>query len=333
MTTAEKVIEVRDLAKSYGAIRALAGVTFAVRRGEVLGFLGPNGAGKTTTMKILTCFIAPTEGRAAVAGFDIFAHPLEVRRVIGYLPENAPLYSDMRVAEYLDFVGEIRGLGKAARRGAADRVIEQCGLGEVVHQEIRTLSKGYRQRAGLAQAMIHDPAILILDEPTSGLDPNQIAEIRNLIKRIGRERTVILSTHNLAEVQMTADRVVIIHQGRLVADGSIGDLERQRGGAIYDVVVAAPAGGKGSVEDALRAIDGVGQVAAEEAPGDGELRIAVRGSGDKDVRAEIFRAAVANGWTLLGLGRKHVDLESIFKGLTTADGPAGGGGAKKEVAR
>jgi len=333
MTTAETVIEVRDLAKSYGPIRALAGVSFDVRRGEVLGFLGPNGAGKTTTMKILTCFIAPTEGRASVAGLDIFEHPLEVRRVIGYLPENAPLYSDMRVTEYLDFIGEIRGLGKAARKAAADRVIDQCGLGEVLSQEIRTLSKGFRQRAGLAQAMIHDPAILILDEPTSGLDPNQIAEIRTLIKRIGQERTVILSTHNLAEVQMTANRVVIIHQGRLVADGSLDDLERQRGGAIYDVAFTAPPGGFGAIEGVLRAIDGVSEVAAASAQDAAELRVTVRGSGERDVRAEIFRAAVANGWTLLGLARKHVDLESIFKRLTTADGPEGGLAAKEEVAR
>jgi ABC-2 type transport system ATP-binding protein len=331
MTTVEKMIEVRDLAKSYGPIRALAGVTFDVRRGEVLGFLGPNGAGKTTTMKILTCFIAPTAGSATVAGFDIFAHPLEVRRAIGYLPENAPLYSDMRVAEYLDFVGEIRGLGKATRRSAADRVIDQCGLGDVVHQEIRTLSKGFRQRAGLAQAMIHDPAILILDEPTSGLDPNQIAEIRTLIKRIGAERTVILSTHHLAEVQMTANRVVIIHQGRLVADGSLADLERQRGGAIYDMVLAAPAG-FAEVAAKLRAIDGVDDVAAAADAAAGELAVTVRGRGERDLRADLFGAAVAGGWTLLGLARKHVDLEGIFRGLTTADAAAIDGAAKREVA-
>ena len=333
MMAMENVIEVRDLAKSYGPIRALDGVSFDVRRGEVLGFLGPNGAGKTTTMKILTCFIAPTEGRATVAGLDIFKHPLEVRRVIGYLPENAPLYSDMRVTEYLDFVGEIRGLDKAKRRSAGDRMIDQCGLGEVVNQEIRTLSKGFRQRAGLAQAMIHDPAILILDEPTSGLDPNQIAEIRTLIKRIGEERTVILSTHNLAEVQMTADRVVIIHQGKLVADGSLDELERQRGGAIYDVAIAAPEGGFAAAEAKLRAIDGVDQVGAAEAQGDAELHLTVRGAGEKDVRAEIFRAAVANGWTLLGLARKHVDLESIFKRLTTSDEPGAVAAKKEEVAR
>jgi ABC-2 type transport system ATP-binding protein len=212
-------------------------------------------------------------------------------------------------------------------------VIDQCGLGEVVNQEIRTLSKGFRQRAGLAQAMIHDPAILILDEPTSGLDPNQIAEIRTLIRRIGEERTVILSTHNLAEVQMTAGRVVIIHQGRLVADGSLDELERQRGGAIYDVVIATPEGGFGAAEARLRTIDGVDQVAAAEAPSAAELHLAVRGSGEKDVRAEIFRAAVANGWTLLGLARKHVDLESIFKRLTTSDAPGAAAAKGKEVAR
>jgi ABC-2 type transport system ATP-binding protein len=332
MTTAENAIEVRDLAKSYGGIRALDGVTFDVRRGEVLGFLGPNGAGKTTTMKILTSFIAPSAGRASVAGHDIFTEPLAVRRAVGYLPENAPLYSDMRVSEYLSFVGELRGLGKPARAKAAARVVEQCGLGPVVDQEIRTLSKGFRQRAGLAQAMIHDPEILILDEPTSGLDPNQIAEIRALIKEIGATRTVILSTHHLAEVQVTADRVVIIHQGKLVADGSLEELERRRGGAVYDVALAGPAGGFADVSRALGAIDGVDGVdEIAGAPG-GELHVSVHGRGERDVRAEIFRAAVANGWVLVGLARQRVDLEGIFRGLTVEDAAREGAPVGEEVA-
>jgi len=232
MSSSETMIEVKDLVKRYGSVLALDGVSFKVRGGEVLGFLGPNGAGKTTTMKILTCFIAPTSGQVSVAGHDIFGEPLEVRRRVGYLPENAPLYPDMRVVEYLDFVGEVRSMARKERASAMDRVIAECGLTEVVDREIRNLSKGYRQRAGLAQAMMHDPQILILDEPTSGLDPNQIAEIRDLIRKMGRERTVILSTHHLAEVEATADRVLIVHHGKLVADGTPRELERQRGGAL-----------------------------------------------------------------------------------------------------
>jgi ABC-2 type transport system ATP-binding protein len=330
MTTAQPMIEVSGLAKSYGAIRALDGVTFEVPRGEVLGFLGPNGAGKTTTMKILTCFVAPTEGRVRVAGHDVGEHPLEVRRQVGYLPENAPLYRDMRVAEYLEFVGRVRGMEPAARRRGAARVVERCGLGDVVDQEIRTLSKGFRQRAGLAQAMIHEPEILILDEPTSGLDPNQIAEIRELVREVGKERTVILSTHHLAEVQAVAGRVLIINKGRLVADGSPGELSGDRGGTVYRVVLGRPAGGAAAAIEALRAIPGVRGVEEEPAAGEGEVALAVRGDAEADLRAGIFAAAVARGLTLLELGRAKVDLEAVFRKLTT-DG-AGPAGERKEVA-
>jgi ABC-2 type transport system ATP-binding protein len=316
------MIECQNLTKRYGAITALDDVSFHVDRGEVLGFLGPNGAGKTTTMKILTCFIAPTRGSASVAGVDIFKDPLEVRRKVGYLPENAPLYPDMRVGEYLDFVGEIRTLGSKARSQGKKRVIEECGLGDVVEQEIRTLSKGFRQRAGLAQAMLHNPELLILDEPTSGLDPNQIAEIRGLIKEIGSKRTVILSTHNLAEVQATAQRVVIIHKGKLVADGTPEQLEKQRGGAVYDVVLQQPEGDPAAIAEALSAISGISAVEEERSPQEGELEYLVRGESAEDVRAEIFRAAVDNDWVLLGLGRKQVDLEGIFRRLTKKTGEA-----------
>ncbi|MCX7809035.1 MAG: ABC transporter ATP-binding protein, partial [Deltaproteobacteria bacterium] len=200
---AELMIDARGLSKSYGSFRALDDVHFQIRKGEIVGFLGPNGAGKTTTMKILTCYIAPSEGTAIVGGADIWEDPLAVRAAIGYLPESTPLYGDMLVAEYLEFVGEMRGLQRAALRQAIRRVVEACDLGSFYGQEIRTLSKGQKQRVGLAQALIHEPPILILDEPMSGLDPNQAVEIRELIRELGKERTVILSTHNLAEVQVT----------------------------------------------------------------------------------------------------------------------------------
>jgi ABC-2 type transport system ATP-binding protein len=331
MTTTQPMIEVSGLTKSYGAIRALDGVTFEVPRGEVLGFLGPNGAGKTTTMKILTCFIAPTQGQVKVAGHDVGEHPLEVRRKVGYLPENAPLYRDMRVGEYLEFVGRVRGMAPGARRQGAARVVERCGLGDVVEQEIRTLSKGYRQRAGLAQAMIHDPEILILDEPTSGLDPNQIAEIRELVREVGRERTVILSTHHLAEVQAVAGRVLIINKGRLVADGTPGEIGGDRGGTIYRVVLRRPEGGFAAAAAAFGQVAGVRAVEEERSPLPEEVALAIRTAGDADLRAGIFGAAVERGFTLLELGTRAVDLEAVFRRLTTeAAGPADE--ARREVA-
>ncbi len=313
----EIMIDVENVRKTYGDIRALDDVTFRVHRGEVLGFLGPNGAGKTTLMKILTCFIAPTRGRAKVAGIDVFGNTLEIRRKVGYLPENAPLYTDMQVWEFLDFVADIREILGADKKQAIDRVVQTCGLSEVTGQEIRILSKGYRQRVGLAQAMIHNPEILVLDEPGSGLDPNQIVEIRELIKSIGQERTVILCTHNLAEVQATAKRVVIIHEGRLVADGSPRELESNRGGARYDVVLGEAKDKEEKVHQVFMGIDGVREVALSKAGAGDELNVVVRGTGDKDVRSQIFRSVVNENWVLLGMGRKQVDLEAVFRRLTT----------------
>ena len=316
MAAQEIMIDVKNLTKIYGEVRALNDVTFEVRSGEVLGFLGPNGAGKTTTMKILTCFIAPTKGTASVAGTDILESSLEIRKNIGYLPESAPLYVDMRVREYLDFVADVRGIPGEAREKARRRVIDTCGLGAVVSKEIRTLSKGYRQRVGLAQAMIHDPKILILDEPTSGLDPNQIVEIRELIKSLGEERTVILSTHNLSEVQATAKRVIIIHEGKLVADGSPEELEADRGGARYNVQLASSGSSREAIEKAFRTIDSVRDV---EFPGSAkdEVNMIIRTKGESDLRADIFHKVVDQKWVLLGLERKQVDLESIFRKLTS----------------
>jgi len=322
MTAQETVIEVRNLTRMYGDLRAVDDVTFDVKRGEVLGFLGPNGAGKTTTMKILTCFISPTQGEVTIAGQSIYRDSLRIRQQVGYLPESAPLYVDMRVAEYLEFISDIRGIPSAEKGKAIDRVVETCGLGEVVKKEIRTLSKGYRQRVGLAQAMVHNPAVLILDEPTSGLDPNQIVEIRELIKSLGQERTVILSTHNLSEVQAAAQRVVIIHKGRLVADGSPEELESDRGGTRYDLTLARPESADQGIQDAFMTVDGIKEVEIVSSRRDDELKIVIRGQGEKDVRADLFRTVVSNNWVMLGLGQKQVDLESIFRRLTTTKTPS-----------
>jgi ABC-2 type transport system ATP-binding protein len=313
------MIDVKNLKKNYDTVRALDDVTFEVRKGEVLGFLGPNGAGKTTTMKILTCFVAPTSGTATVSGMSILEDSLEIRRNIGYLPENAPLYGDMKVEEYLDFIADVREISGERRTKARGRVVDVCGLENVISQEIRTLSKGYRQRVGLAQAMIHDPKILIFDEPTSGLDPNQIVEIRELIKSIGKERTVILSTHNLSEVQATANRVVIISNGKLVADGSPEELEADRGGARYTVQLLSPKAESSDVRKAFEAIDGVHDVEIAEGEAEKELGVIVRSKRDTDLRASIFKAVVAKQWVMVGLERKHVDLETTFRKLTKQD--------------
>jgi len=227
------MIEVQDLWKNYGEVQAVKGASFTVKEGEIVGFLGPNGAGKTTTMRVLTCFMPPSRGRVRVAGHDVLKESMAVRRTIGYLPEIPPLYQEMTVEEYLRFVGRIKGLSRKQLGDAVDRVVEICGLAEMRSRHCRKLSKGYRQRTGLAQALIHDPPVLILDEPTIGLDPRQIAEIRSLIKGLAGTRTVILSTHILSEVTMTCQRAIIINRGRIVMDDTIenltreGDLERQ----------------------------------------------------------------------------------------------------------
>ncbi len=319
---AAAMIEVQDLSKDYGSVRAVEGLTFTVRRGEVLGFLGPNGAGKTTTMKILTCFLAPTSGSARVNGHDVLAEPLEVRKSLGYLPENAPLYVEMTPIEFLGFVAALRGIAPAHRARKVDHIVDVCGIGEVRHREIRTLSKGYRQRVGLAQAMLHEPPLLILDEPTSGLDPNQIVEIRQLIKQVGRERTVILSTHNLAEVEASCGRVLIVHKGKLVADGKPEELRSSRGGATYRLVLRSDAAKSAEVQPALSGLKGVTQVRAEGAePTEQALRLETSGDAT-DLRPELFRLAVDRGWTLLELRRDRVHLEDIFRQLTLGDADA-----------
>src|SRR3954451_24124850 len=314
----DAMIELSSLTKDYGPTRAVDQVTFNVRKGEVLGFLGPNGAGKSTTMKILTCYLSPTGGAARVAGFDVFEQSLEVRKHIGYLPEDTPIYRDMTVVELLRFVADVRGMPRDKREARIKEIGGRCGLGDVAGKLVGELSKGFRQRVGLAQAMLHDPDILILDEPTSGLDPNQIVEIRSLIKEIGREKTVILSTHILPEVQATCSRIVIISGGKLVADGTPDSLRARELGGRYRVVVEA----NGVARDAIRArLAGLSGVASCEASSteDGSHAFAIRGGSGGDLRKTIFRAAVDNQWTLLELVRESASLEDVFRHLTTQE--------------
>jgi ABC-2 type transport system ATP-binding protein len=310
------MIQVENLTKDYGPVRAVDRVTFNVRKGEVLGFLGPNGAGKSTTMKVLTCYLAPSGGSVKVAGLDVFEQSLEVRRRIGYLPEDTPIYRDMTVREFLEFVAEMRGM-----KGAQARIKEiggRCGLGDVAGKLIGELSKGYRQRVGLAQAMLHDPDIVILDEPTSGLDPNQIVEIRQLIKEVGREKTVILSTHILPEVQATCSRILIIGKGKVVADGTPDELRARERGSRYRVVVAANGVPAADIGSRLGNISGVSRclpVTGEE----GAHAFAIDAETAEDLRRTLFRAAVDNRWTLLELVRESASLEDVFRNLTTGE--------------
>jgi ABC-2 type transport system ATP-binding protein len=312
------MIEVESLTKDYGYTRAVDKVSFSVRRGEVLGFLGPNGAGKSTTMKILTCFLAPTAGRALVAGHDVFDDSLEVRKRVGYLPEDTPIYRDMTVVEFLQFAAEMRGMDRDKVDGRIKEIGTRCGLADVAGKLVGELSKGFRQRVGLAQAILHDPDIVILDEPTSGLDPNQIVEIRSLIKEIGREKTVILSTHILPEVQATCSRVVIISGGKLVADGTPTELRARERGGRYRVVVESNGVPKDAIRDRLASLAGVTRCEAIAAE-DGSHAFALDAGGASDLRKPIFRAAVDNRWTLLELGRESASLEDVFRNLTTGE--------------
>jgi ABC-2 type transport system ATP-binding protein len=309
------------LTKQYGPTRAVSDVSFDVPRGQVLGFLGPNGAGKSTTMKMLTCYLTPTAGRAEVAGFDVYSQSLEVRRRIGYLPEDTPLYKDMTVLEYLEYVARLRRVPTAEVRPRIKRFGETTGILDVVGKLIGELSRGYRQRVGLTQAMLHEPEILVLDEPTSGLDPNQIVEIRALIKELGREKTVILSTHILPEVQATCDRVVIISDGRLVADGRPDDLvAREKSNRFRLVLEDGPA--RDAVRAKLAAIVGVASV--ETPPGETGTQVFLLASeSGADLRRELFRCAVDNGWPLLELDRREASLEEVF-GRLTREGDASG---------
>ncbi len=298
-------IEVSGISKLYGTQKALDEVSFAIGSSEVVGFLGPNGAGKSTMMKILTCFIAPTAGSAQVCGFDIRERSMDVRRNVGYLPEHNPLYTDLYVREYLEFVAGMYKVPNA--RARVSEMIGMVGLEREQHKQIGALSKGYRQRVGLAQAMIHDPKVLILDEPTSGLDPNQLEEVRSLIKRIGREKTVMLSTHIMQEVEAICDRVIIIDRGRIVADDSAGKLRAIIGD--QEVVLVEFDGAM--APHLLRAL--VGVVRVEQVSGHSW---AISHHKDQDVRPLIFELAVGQGVKVLTLQRSERGLEEVFKELT-----------------
>lgn len=311
-------IVVENLTKKYGSQKAVDNISFTVKPGEILGFLGPNGAGKTTTMKILTCYIPSTSGTAEVEGFDIAKNSFAVRKKIGYLPEMNPLYLDMNVVEYLDYTARLHGLKDQLLRSRMKEMIEVCGIGGVRHKDIGELSKGYRQRVGLAQAMIHDPEVLILDEPTSGLDPNQIVEIRNLIRQLGRAKTVILSTHILSEVQATCDRVIIINEGSIVADGTLEQLQHDFRGT-EKVSLELKASVANAMTDIYPKIKEIGNVESVEYGGqEGDLhKFAIHTTKGSDVREELFRRVVSEGWVLMEMNRKATSLEEVFHKLTT----------------
>ena len=310
------MIEINHLTKLYGTQRAVDDISFSVDEGKIIGFLGPNGAGKSTTMKIITCFMPPTAGEVTVSGMKVTENSMEVRRMIGYLPEHNPLYMEMNVLDFLEYIAELRAIGTNRRGSRIEEMIDVCGLANVVHKDIHQLSKGYRQRVGLAQAMIHDPPILILDEPTIGLDPNQVVDIRTLIKQLGREKTVILSTHILSEVQSTCDRAVIIHNGKIVADSSLADLQRDLAGK--QVISVELMGAVGDVAATLSKIEGI-EEAAETFPDNRTGRsFKVIAPSKFDPREEIFKTAVQSGWTIVGLTREMRSLEDIFHQLTKA---------------
>src|SRR5262249_19199343 len=306
------MIHVESLVKRYGGLTALDRVSFDVARGEILGFLGPNGAGKTTTMRILTCFLPATAGVAQVAGFDVFAQPVEVRQRVGYLPESVPLYPEMRVSEYLDFRARLKHVVRAARSGRIKELVETCGLGEVVRRPIAQLSRRYRQRVALAGARIAGPPILIRAKPPVGLDPNQIREVRTRIRELGKEHTILLSTHILPEVEMVCGRVVIIPQGRVVAQDTPARLREQLEGRSR-VVVEVRGGPEEQVRETLGRIAGVKAVSPDGA------RLVIDVEPGKDVREDVFRAVVAGGWTLTELRTDAMSLEDIFVRVTTRE--------------
>jgi len=312
------MISASHLSKSFGSTLAVNDVSFEVTRGEVLGFLGPNGAGKTTTMRILTCYHPADSGTATIAGFDVFENPLEVRKLIGYLPENNPLYMDMGMVDYLEFIAKVRNIIPSKRKEKIKHVIELCGLREELGKDIGELSKGFRQRVGLAQVLIHDPDILILDEPTIGLDPTQIIEIRELIKRIGKEKTIILSSHILPEVSATCDRIIIIHQGEIVGSGTPEEMaSKAKGGEIIYITIRGPLQEVQAKLEAMKRVKEFKKIGEKE---DGLTQFEIKSDIGIDLSEELFFLVSQNGWSLTELRKETANLENIFLQLTTKEG-------------
>lgn len=311
------MIKVKNLTKKFDYTVAVDNINFEVKRGEVVGFLGPNGAGKTTTMRILTCFLLPTSGTARVAGYDIIENPIEVRRHLGYVPENAPLYEEMTVREYLGFVADMRGIPGPRRKKAINEKIEICSLERVMLKNIGELSKGYKQRVCLAQALLHDPELLVLDEPTSGLDPSQIIEIRDLIKQLGKEKTVILSTHILSEVSATCDRVLIINEGRLTASGTQAELQDAVGG--YKNIYLRIRADYRDVESKLSSFSEIREVKRNRLKEKDLWEYCLKTDKDAHINEKLFRWVVDNGWSLTELREETLSLEDVFLALTSGE--------------
>jgi len=310
------MIEVKNLTKNFGNVVAVNGISFTVNKGEVVGLLGPNGAGKTTTMRILACYLPSTSGTASVAGFDIFNDSLEVRKRTGYLPENAPLYLDMSTLDFLNFIATIRGISKREIKNRIKKMVEMCGLGSVINRDIGELSKGFRQRVGLAQTLIHDPEILIVDEPTAGLDPTQIIEMRELIREIGKEKTVVLSSHILPEVSATCNRIIIIHKGEIVGSGTPDEMARssKRSETIYITI-------KGPLEEIQNQLKETPEIKEFRliAKEDGINSFEIKSDLGMDISERLFFLVVNNQWILTELRKETVNLEDVFLMLTTKE--------------
>lgn len=309
------LVRLQNISKSFGDVCAVDGVSFSIGRGEVVGFLGPNGAGKTTTMRMIVQALEPDSGVIEIDGMSIADAPLESKRRIGYLPETNPLYGDMLVAEFLVYMGTLRGLDGRDLRARIDRAVDQTGIGDIYYRPIDQLSKGFRQRTGLAQAILSEPDVLVLDEPTEGLDPNQRVEIRNLITHLGADRTVLLSTHVMREVQATCSRLLIINRGKLIADGSVDSLLSGGGGIRITLELEADAG---EARAALEALSSVARVTPADDAGD-RPRFTVTGAGDADPRPDVFGLARDRNWTVWELRREREDLEDMFRELTESE--------------
>jgi len=306
------MIELQNIVKDYGSLRAVDNINFSIKEGEILGFLGPNGAGKSTTLKMITCYLTPTDGNIQIKDYNVYEHSKEIRKLIGYLPEHNPLYLEMTVFDYLKFVSEVREISDADFKKVLTKTIKKCGLNEVISRPIKTLSKGYRQRVGIAQAIIHDPKILILDEPTVGLDPNQIIEIRELIKELGREKTLIISSHILQEVQAVCDRIVIINKGKIVAQGSTEELrvshERK---AKLNLELIAPEEEIKLLQNEFPNINTLIRSVEE-----GSIKLEMTYPQDIDYRKDVYNFIKKQNWTILEMQRYVSSLEDIFRNLT-----------------